>query len=78
MSIYELHDKLHKFGFQSKSTFDLRFIDNHSITIYIDTYQNWIYFYDRTNEFYARFDSVQSTLNFIQTYQPTNQPTKQG
>ena len=73
MSIYELHDELHKFDFQSLGVFDLRLIADHSITIYIDTFQNWIYFNDRTNKFYARFDSVESVLNFLQTYQPINQ-----
>ena len=71
MSIYELHDKLHQLGFQSLGVYDLRLIEDHSTTIYIDTYQNWIYFYDRTNKFYTRFDSVESVKNFLQTYQPT-------
>ncbi len=73
MSIYELHDKLHDHGFESTGVYDLRLSADHSITIYIDTFQNWIYFNDRTNKFYARFDSVKSVLNFLQTYQPINQ-----
>ena len=70
MSIYKLHDLLHELGFQSTGNFDLRCIKDHSVTIYIDTFQNWIYFNDRTNKFYTRFDSTESVLNFIQTYQP--------
>ena len=73
MSIYELHHKLHHSGFQSLGVYDLRLIADHSVTIYIDTFQNWIYFNDRTNKFYTRFDSVDSVLNFLQTYQPTKE-----
>ena len=68
MDIYELHNLLHQLNYQSVDSFTLRYIEDHSITIFIATWDRWIYFYDRKNKYYPRFDSIDELLTFLETY----------